>query len=323
MPAGSCRASSKELKPDIVHAHDPHAVALAALALSFMTSATCPGLIASRRVAFRLKGHAFSRWKYRQVDCFIAASNAIRETLISDGIGEGRIVTVYEGIDLHRMDAEPAANIHAEFWLPTQVPIVGAVGALTQEKGHKHLIDAAALVIRDVPDARFVILGEGELRPALERQVKDLHLEKHVLLPGFRADVLTFIKSFDLLVMSSLAEGLGTSLLDAMALSKAIVATDTGGIPEAVADGETGILVPPRDHRALAGAITRLLKDSRQRQQMGRAGLERAKRLFSADGMVEKTLEVYRQRAGARQPQRGALDDTGRAAGTSNHPAHD
>jgi len=288
----------KQLRPDIIHAHDPHAVAAAALALSFMTSGKCPGLIASRRVAFHLKSNTFSRWKYSQVDCFAAASNAIRRTLIEDGIDEGRIVTIYEGIDIGRVQLEPAANIHAELWLPTHAPIVGAVAALTHEKGHKHFIDAAALVIREVPDARFVILGEGELRPALERQVKELHLERHVVLPGFRADVLSFIKSFDVFVMSSLAEGLGTSLLDAMALSKPAVATDTGGIPEVVSHGETGLLVQPRDHRAMASAIVELLQDQRMRQRMGAAGLERVTGIFSADVMVEKTLAVYREHAG-------------------------
>jgi glycosyltransferase involved in cell wall biosynthesis len=224
-------------------------------------------------------------------------------------------VTVYEGVDLHRIGAEPAANIHAEFWLPTQAPIVGAVAALTQEKGHKHLIDAAALAVREIPDARFVILGEGVLRPTLERQIRDLRVDKHVLLPGFRADVLAFIKSFDLFVMSSLFEGLGTSLLDAMALSKAIVATDTGGIPEAVVDQETGIgiLVPPRDHRELAAAIVQLLKNPERRARMGRAGFERAQRLFSADRMVESTLDAYRAHAGEHH-----VDPE---AGTSNQPA--
>ena len=283
----------KDLRPDILHAHDPHAVALASLALSFLTSGRCPGLVASRRVAFHLKGNAFSRWKYQQVNCFIAASRAIQDMLTSDGIDPDRVVTVYEGIDLHRVQGEPAANIHAELWLPTQAPIVGAVAALTQEKGHKYLIDAAALVVREVPDARFVILGEGDLRPALERQVKELRLDKHVLLPGFRADILSFVKSFDLFVMASLFEGLGTSLLDAMALSKATVASDTGGIPEVVSHGETGLLVPPRDARELASAIVALLKDPGRRERMGSAGLERVKRLFSADGMVEKTLGVY------------------------------
>jgi glycosyltransferase involved in cell wall biosynthesis len=286
----------KDLKPEIVHAHDPHAVALGSLALSLGGFGQSAVLIASRRVAFHLKGHAFSRWKYHQVDCFIAASEAIRDTLIGDGIDPAQVVTVYEGIDLDRVHAEPAANIHAELWLPTHAPIVGAAAALTQEKGHKYLIDAAALVVRENPDARFVILGEGELRPALERQVKELRLEKHVLLPGFRADILSFIKSFDLFVMSSLFEGLGTSLLDAMALSRATVASDTGGIPEVVVNGQTGLLVPPRDHRALADAISSLLKDPDRRHRMGHAGLERVKRLFSAEVMVEKTLDVYRAR---------------------------
>ena len=262
----------KDLRPDIVHAHDPHAVALSSLALSFLTSGKCPALVASRRVAFHLKGHAFSRWKYHQVDCFVAASNAIHQMLIDDGIDpEPR----RHGLRRHRPPSRAgraAANIHAEFWLPTHAPIVGAVAALTQEKGHKYLIDAAALVVRDVPDARFVILGEGELRPALERQIKELHLDKHVVLPGFRADILSFIKSFDLFVMSSLFEGLGTSLLDAMALSKATVASDTGGIPEVVSHGETGLLVPPRDARELASAIAKLLKDPERRERMGAPG---------------------------------------------------
>ncbi len=307
----------RDLKPDIVHAHDPHAVAVASLGLSFMTTGQCPGLIASRRVAFHLKGNAFSRWKHHQVDCFVAASSAIREMLVGDGIDPDRVVTVYEGIDLHRVQAEPAANIHAEFWLPTHAPVVGAVGALTQEKGHKYLIEAAALVVRDVPDARFVVLGDGDLRPALERQVKELHLEKHVILAGFRADVLSFIRSFDVFVMSSLFEGLGTSLLDAMALAKPAVASDTGGIPEVVSHGETGLLVPPRDPQELAAAITTLLRNPEERERMGRAGLDRVKRLFSADRMVEKTLEVYRRYAGGHHEP---ADDMSRAAGTQNRP---
>jgi glycosyltransferase involved in cell wall biosynthesis len=308
----------KELKPDIVHAHDPHGVAFASLALSFLTSRTCPGLIASRRVAFHLKSHAFSRWKYHQVDCFVAASEAIRHVLVGDGIEPSRVVTVHEGIDVHRVQAEPVANIHAEFWLPTHAPIVGTVAALSQEKGHRHLIDAAALVVREVPDARFVILGEGDQRPALERQIKELHLDKHVVLPGFRADILSFMRAFDVFVMPSLSEGLGTSLLDAMASAKPVVASNTGGIPEVVAHSETGFLVPPRDHHALAMAIVRLLKDSGLRERMGGAGLERVQRMFSAARMVERTLEVYQAHAGAHH---GDVGDRSHAVDTSSPPA--
>jgi len=308
----------KELKPDVVHAHDPHAVACAALALAFNTTPECPPLFASRRVAFHLKANTFSRWKYHQVDCFIAASNSIHAMLASDGIEETKIVTVYEGIDIHRIQAEPPANIHSELWLPVHAPIVGATAALTSEKGHRYLIEAAALVVREVPDARFVVLGDGELRPTLERQIRDLHLEKHFFLPGFRADVLGFLRAFDVFVMPSLAEGLGTSLLDAMAASKATVASRTGGIPEVVAEGETGLLVEPRDHEALARAIVQLLKDPDRRERMGAAGLARVRRFFSADRMVERTLEIYRQYARARS---AIGDGTSPSGGTPRLPA--
>src|SRR4029079_799233 len=119
----------------------------------------------------------------------------------------------------------------------------------------RYLIEAAALVVRELPDARFVILGEGELREHLERLLREHHLEKHVLLPGFRTDVLGCLKGFDLFVLSSVTEGLGTSLLDAMACSKPIVATTAAGIPEVVEHGRTGLLVPPRDPHGLAAAL--------------------------------------------------------------------
>jgi len=285
----------KQLRPQIVHAHDPHGVALAALALSMSTLPMKPPLVAARRVDFHLKGNALSRWKYRQVDCFICASEAIRRILVSDGIPEEKTVTVHEGIDLGHVQAAPPANPHQEFWLPHHAPIVGNVAALVPHKGQRYLIDAAALVVREVPDARFLIAGEGELRPMLERQIKDHRLEKHVLLAGFRPDVLSLLKSFDVFVLSSTTEGLGTSLLDAMACSKPIVATTAGGIPEIVEDKVTGLLVPPRDPESLAQAIVRVLKDPQLRQRYGAAGLARVQERYSADRMVQQTLEVYRR----------------------------
>jgi glycosyltransferase involved in cell wall biosynthesis len=140
-----------------------------------------------------------------------------------------------------------------------------------------------------------VIAGEGELRPALERQIKDHRLEKHVFLTGFRPDILSVHKAFDIFVMSSVTEGLGTSLLDAMACGKPIVATTAGGMPEVVVDGRTGLLVPPRDHEAMADAIVRLLRDESARRDMAAAGLARVRTRFSAERMVQDTLEVYRR----------------------------
>jgi L-malate glycosyltransferase len=283
----------KQLRPDVVHAHDPHGVAMAGLALSMSTQPSQPPLVASRRVDFHLKGSSLSRWKYRQVDCFICASEAIRQILVADGVPAERTVTVHEGIDLERVESAPPARLHEELWLPHQAPIVGNVAALVPHKGQRHLIEAAALVVRQVPDARFVIAGEGELRPALERQIREHRLEKHVLLAGFRPDVLSVHKAFDIFVMSSVTEGLGTSLLDAMACAKPVVATTAGGIPEVVADGETGLLVPPRDHHALADAIVRLLNDAGLRTRLGEAGRARVRERFSADRMVRDTLRVY------------------------------
>jgi glycosyltransferase involved in cell wall biosynthesis len=291
----------KRLQPAVVHAHDSHGVAMASLALSMGAASAggrTPALVASRRVDFHLKQHSFSRWKHRQVDCFIAASDAIRAILRADGVPDRRTVTVHEGIDVEHVAAAPPVNVHEAFWLPHQAPVVGNIAALVPHKGLRHLIDAAQLVVREVPDARFVILGEGELREALERQVREHHLEKHVLLPGFRVDVLGCLKGFDLFVMSSVTEGLGTSLLDAMACAKATVATAAGGIPEVVEDGVTGLLVPPRDHRALAHAIVRLLNDERARHVMGQAGLARVKKRFTVERMVAETLRVYQRVAG-------------------------
>lgn len=279
--------------PDVVHAHDPHAVAMASVALSMLTRSTPPRLVASRRVDFRLKRNSFSRWKYRQVDLFIASSDAIRDLLLQDGIDPGAVVTVYEGIDAERMAHLEPANVHEAFWLPHGAPLIGNVAALVAHKGQRHLLDAMPLVIREVPDARLVILGEGELRQTLEQQVKHLHLEKHVVLPGFRPDVLALIKGVDVFVMSSETEGLGTSLLDAMAAGKPCVGTSVGGIPEVIVDGETGVLVPPRDPPALAAAIIRLLKEPALAQRMGRAGLARVTKQFSVERMVAGTLKAY------------------------------
>jgi len=288
----------KRLGPDVVHAHDPHAVAMAALALSFETKGPRPALVATRRVQTRMKQHAFSRWKYRQVDCFICASEAIMRAVIADGVEASRAVTVHEGIDLVRVDAVAEASAHAAFWLPHQAPLVGTVGALLPHKGQHDLIDAAALVVREVPDARFLVLGEGELRESLEHHIKHLHLERHVLLAGYRPDALGLVRSFDVFVMCSTSEGLGMPLLEAMACRRAVVASRVGGIPEVVVDGETGILVPARTPRALASAIATLLGDPRRRDQLGEAGRRRVEERFTIERAVGQTIAVYVALAG-------------------------
>ncbi len=284
----------RKWQPAIVHAHDPHAVAMASLGLSFGAPVPRPKVVASRRVDFHLQGNAFSQWKYRQVDGFIAASGAIRDVLIHDGIPADRIVVVHDGIDVEKIAHRPAADLHAEYWLPHGVPVLINVGALVAHKGQRFLIDAMPLVLREVPDAHLVIFGEGELRPVLEKQVKHLSLEKHVLLPGFREDVLSLVKSADLFVMSSITEGLGSAVLDAMAMKLAVVGTRAGGIPEAVVPGETGEVVEPGDARELAAAIVKLLKDPALRRGYGAAGRQRVVKQFDVEHLVTGTLAAYR-----------------------------
>ena len=302
----------RQLRPDVVHAHDAHAVAVTALALSLGGAALRTRFIAARRVDFHIGKNAFSRWKYRQVERFICASSFIRSMLTSDGIPADRTIVVYEGVDLERVSAAPPLNLHKEFWLPHNAPVVGNVAALVPHKGQRYLIDAAALVVQRVPDVRFLVVGEGELRQALQRQIKNLHLEKHVILAGFRPDVLSLHKSFDLFVMSSVTEGLGTSALDAMACGCSVVATRAGGLSEVVVDGDTGLLVPIRDAKALADGIDHLLQDQALSGQCGRAALARVRQVFSAERMVDETLCVYDQLVdtsrGADSANRGAVD---------------
>lgn len=283
-------------QPDVIHAHDPHAVALMQMAMKMPGAlAKTPKLAASRRVDFHLQRNAFSRWKNNRVDVWIAASQVIAGMLEKDGIPARKIHVVHEGVSISKIDRVDNVDAHAAFFLPHNAPVIGNVAALVPHKGQKHLIAAAARVIREVPDARFVILGEGELRETLERQIKDLGLERHVILAGFRPDVIGLIKSFDIFVMSSITEGLGTSILDAMACAKPVVGTRAGGIPEAVTDEDTGLLVTPHDEAALAAAIIRLLKDPVLAARFGASGRQRAAEYFSVERMVSETQHVYQK----------------------------
>ena len=285
----------KQLRPEVLHAHDPSGVAMAATALSIASPRPRPALVASRRIEFPIARNSFSTWKYSQVDRFLAISRAVRDRLIADRIPSSKIEIVHEGVDVERLVSLPHGNLHAALFLPTHSPVVATIGALVAQKDHHTLVEAAAIVVKQVSDVRFVILGEGDLRPHLEKQIKHLHLERHVFLAGFRADVLELLKDADVFALSSTHEGMCTSLLDAMAAEKPAVATAVGGVPEVVDDLETGFLVPPREPAALATRIVQLLKDQALRRRMGRAGLERVRRLFTVERMVQETVDAYQK----------------------------
>ena len=222
------------------------------------------------------------------MDGFIANSRVISDRLVTDGVPRAKITIVNEGVDVERIVRLQAANVRAAFYLPMQAPVVGNVAALVPHKGQHHLIDAAAITVRQVPDARFVIVGDGELRPALEDQIRHKHLERHVFLAGFRADALELTKGFDLFAMSSTSEGMCTALVDAMAASKAAVATDAGG--------------DPRSHGRWRDRIPRA--DSRSRGDGGenRAAAEEpeAARAHGRGGAAARARAVHRRSHGRR-----------------------
>ena len=283
----------KQLAPDIIHTYDARAMAMASTALSIASPTPKPPLVTSIRTAAHLSHSSFARWKYSQIDCFIANSMFVHDRLVADGVPEAKTAIVNQGVDIERIVHMEASNVHAAFYLPTHSPVVGNVSTLAPNRGHHHLIDAAQAVVRAVPDARFVIVGDGELREGLEKHVRDRHLERHVFLSGFRADAVELIRAFDLFAMSPIAGGLCTALIEAMASSKAAVATSVGAISEIVVDGETGFLTPPRDHAAMAAKLILLLKDQSLRNKMGAAALARARERFSVERMVKETVAVY------------------------------
>jgi glycosyltransferase involved in cell wall biosynthesis len=280
------RSLARLLRRDRPHAlllHDPHAVSAALLAARI---AAGPALVAVRRVDFPLRG-AFSRWKYAACHRVIVVSRAIQRIVEEGGLDPALLRLVYEGVP-DRRPQEGGREALAALGVPPHAPVVGNVAALTGHKDHATLIEAMALLRPRAPEARLVIAGEGELRPALEARVKERGLEDRVVFAGFRHDLDRILPAFSIFCLSSHLEGLGTSLLDAMAFGLPVVATAAGGIPEAVEDGVNGRVVPPRDPAALA----EVLDDDEWRQELGTAGRRLFVDRFTADRMVDGTLRV-------------------------------
>jgi glycosyltransferase involved in cell wall biosynthesis len=252
----------------------------------------------TRRVDFVPRRHVFNQWKYgRSVSLFVAISTAIRDILLAFGVPLERLRLVPSGVDFARAPEGAGAAVRREFGVARGQPLVGNVGALVDHKGQRYLVEAAALVLRERPDARFAIVGEGELESDLKARAKALGLGDRLLFTGFRRDVPAILEALDLFVMSSHLEGLGTIVLDALAAGKPVVGTRAGGIPEIIEHESHGLLVPPRDAAALAAAILRVLADPALAARLASQGRARALEGFSADAMVAGNLAVYRELA--------------------------
>ena len=237
----------------------------------------------------------------RLADRIVVNADAVKDWLVREGYDPAKIVVIPNGVDLTRFSGprEPG-RIAAELGLPVTTPLVAVVSRLTRMKGLEQFIEAAAVVARRFPGARFLIVGETPPHDAsyldqLKSLAGRLHIADRVIFTGLRSDVPALLASVAVAAMPSLNEALSNALLEAMAAGAPVVATRVGGTPEALSDGETGLLVPPADVPALAAAITRLLETPLLAKRLGRAARLVVEDRFSIDRMVMNTQLLYRE----------------------------
>jgi glycosyltransferase involved in cell wall biosynthesis len=285
----------------ILHLHSAHAVTLGLWASLFRPRLA---LVAVRRVEFPLGNHPLSRLKNRsrRLTRYVAISHAISDVMIRGGVAPERITVIHSGVDPHRFDGRPAADeARRELAIPADHHLVGTVAALTPDKDYPTLLRAAAAVITERPDVTFCALGEGAERQMLEAMAAQLGLGDRFRFLGFRKDVGAVLGALDVFVLTSSLEGLGTSVLDALAVGLPVVASRTGGIPEMIDDGRTGLLVTPGDAGGFAQRIIALLDDPEHRRRLGAAAGEVVER-FSIENTVARNIALYRELAGAPAP---------------------
>jgi glycosyltransferase involved in cell wall biosynthesis len=241
--------------------------------------------------------HRLIEWlSVRSMHLGIAVSEATKIAWVKrTGLSEKKIRVIYNGIDFSSFcQAVDIPAIKQEMSISPEKKVIGIPARLHHMKGHKYLLDAVQLINDDLKDVVFLLIGDGELRSELESYVDQAGLNGIIRFLGHRSDVPRILSILDLVVLPSIAlEALPFALIEAQASGKAVIASNFSGIPEIIENGVSGILVPPRDSKALAEAIMTLVNDSDLRQRMGEAGRSRAEQLFSLDRMLKETFQVY------------------------------
>jgi glycosyltransferase involved in cell wall biosynthesis len=240
----------------------------------------------------------------------IAISDAVRHAAIQRGdCLPAAITTIHNGISPPDLaGAADAAAVRASLGLATDQPFLFCAARLQEEKDIPSLLQAMKHIAAAHPEARCFVAGDGDMRPALDAQLRSLGIAATVTLLGFRRDVPALLRACDLFVLPSLAEPFGLVLVEAMAMSRPVIATDAGGPREIVEHGQTGLLVRPSDPESLAQAIDRLLSSPSERLAFGRAGFARYQAKFTADRMAAQMLQLYRRCLGsAARPARQAV----------------
>jgi glycosyltransferase involved in cell wall biosynthesis len=267
----------------LLHAHDAHALTLAGLS-GWLTGSP---VIVTRRVIFPLR----RRFLWKRARCIIAISTAVRDALIRDGLAPGQLVVIPSAVDPEAAASE-GVDLRTRLGISETGQLVVTLGSLTPEKDHLTLISAAARLVQELPDLHWIIVGDGPLRQALKQQTRDSGVADRVHLLGAMDEPHRALAGADLFVLSSISEGLGSSLLAAMARGVPVVATRVGGIPDILGQGG-GVMVKPSEPAELASAVRQVLGDANLRQQLTRRAHEELTR-FSPATVAEQVLSVYR-----------------------------
>lgn len=280
----------KTERPDIVHCHSRRgADTLGGMAASF---SDIPAIV-SRRVD-NTEMRLLAALRYRPFNKIIAVSQAINDVLVEHGIEPARIAVIHDAVDTDKLTA-PAdcAVFRHRFGIPDDALVLAAAGQLIPRKGHRYLLQAVADLGTQERPVRLILFGEGYLGNQLRAQAAALKLGDIVQFAGFDDRLDEYFGCFDVFVHPALAEGLGVVTLKAQAAGVPVIGFQAGGVAEAVAHGETGLLVPPEDIPALRDAIAALLGDARRRARLGAAGRERMQSEFSIARMADAHIALY------------------------------
>jgi glycosyltransferase involved in cell wall biosynthesis len=280
----------RERRVDIVHANEPHALSSAWLARAHRSVP----VVASRRIALPLSTNLFSLARYRAAGRIVAVSDFVGKSVAASDLTENCVEVIYDGVEIPAVISQAdRGQARARFAIPQETACIGNVAAFVPEKGHVLLLRAFADLRAQFPQCVLLLPGEGPEKPKLQEVVRQLRLDDVVKFPGFVSDIESVYAATDLFVFPSHEEPLGSALLVAMAHALPVVAVGRGGIPEFVEGGKNGLLVKELAPFALAAAIAHLLLNPGEARRLGEAARETISSRFSADRMVDATLQLY------------------------------
>jgi glycosyltransferase involved in cell wall biosynthesis len=291
-------AISKET-PDLVHANTNFTSEYAGI-LSRWTHIPTVGHIRDIEPLGRM-----GRWTVRQNTRLIAISDAVKQYLLDEAVPEHQLVRVYDGVDLAQYQTSQRTSPQdSGVILGSDSPIdsdiiIGIIGQIGQRKGHIYLLEAVRKIVKTCPHVKCWIIGKEPVHSTeqytqrLLRYVQEHHLDPYVQFWGFRTDIPEILAQLDILVVPSLQEPFGKIVIEGMVMKKPVIASNVGGIPEIIVDGQTGILVPPGNAEALRLALESLLENRDVWEKMGVEARKRVEQLFSIDKNVRQTEHVY------------------------------